>query len=91
MKAVFSFLLYSVLSAFLVASILLFAQSVRADFCGDGLCDPGEEFGCISDCLGPAPSPVPVPPSSFCGDGLCDGGEQLSCPGDCAPAPSPVP
>ena len=43
---------------------------------GDGVCDPGEDFGsCPSDC---------EPPPPVCGDGTCNGAEsQATCPVDC--------
>ena len=52
-------------------------------FCGDGTCDPGEDYiTCPADCSAPP----------ICGDGTCDPGEDhLSCPSDCeAPPPPPT-
>ncbi len=52
-------------------------------FCGDGTCDPGEDYlSCPADCQ--------APPS--CGDGICNGDEDFqTCPADCeAPPPPPT-
>ena len=45
------------------------------NWCGNGVCDPGEETTCTSDCMG------------FCGNGICDPTENSDiCSGDCVVA-----
>jgi hypothetical protein len=48
-------------------------------FCGDQVCEPGEQLSCPSDC-GPAP---------VCGNFLCETNESFTCPSDCVPPPTP--
>jgi len=48
---------------------------VPQNWCGNGVCDPGEETTCTSDCMG------------FCGNGICDPTENSDiCSGDCVVA-----
>jgi hypothetical protein len=48
-------------------------------YCGDGICNNGENWQTCSDC--------PAPP--YCGDGICNNGENWQTCGDCS-APQPV-
>jgi hypothetical protein len=54
------------------------------DPCGNGVCEPGEDWqSCPADC---------EPPPDPCGDGFCDptiGEDYDSCPADCEPPPDP--
>ncbi len=81
---------------FLFLGIALFIVGcvAPAGYCGDGICDFGEQYTCAQDCI-PRPPPVPQP-LPVCGDGFCDaslGEDQYNCPADCSvqPIPQPVP
>jgi hypothetical protein len=89
-------------TVFLIAAVsfFLFNTTASAQYCGDFICSPGEEW-CTTDCshcgdylctpeLGE--NRYTCAQDCVCGDGICSYGEDSNyCPGDCPPPPTCTP
>ncbi|MBI4919171.1 hypothetical protein HY837_04520, partial [archaeon] len=75
---------------FLVLASMVFLIScvAPAGYCGDGICDFGEQYTCPQDCQAPPKAYIPQP-QIICGDNICDIPQEndpnsvLYCPSDC--------